>query len=145
VEEFWEPQGRLRSRTLRPRTGAARVVLNVEDVRTRRPRTGINQVAFACDDLLAKVRLLRARGVSLMPVPDNYYADLAARFDLPDRLLAELCDHGVLYDRIGDGELLHVYTDVLSTGFYVELLERRGGYDGYGSANTHVRLAAQQG
>ena len=44
---------------------------------------------------------------------------------------------------VGDGELLHVYTPVLGTGFYVELLERRGGYDGYGSANTHVRLASQ--
>ena len=143
VEEFWEPQGRLRSRALRPRSGTARVVLNVEDVTSRRPRLGINQVAFACDDLLGKVRLLRRRGVALMPVPDNYYADLAARFGLPEPVLTELRDLGVLYDRIGDGELLHVYTDVLSTGFYVELLERRGGYDGYGSANTHVRLAAQ--
>ncbi len=78
-----------------------------------------------------------------MTVPDNYYVDLAARFDLPESTLAELREHGVLYDRVGDGELLHVYTDVLPTGFYVELLERRGGYDGYGSANTHVRLAAQ--
>jgi 4-hydroxyphenylpyruvate dioxygenase len=145
VEEFWEPQGRLRSRALRPRSGAARVVVNVEDVRSRRPRVGVNQVAFACDDLLAKVRRLRARGVALMPVPDNYYTDLAARFDLPDRVLDQLREHGVLYDRIGEGELLHVYTDVLPTGFYVELLERRGGYDGYGSANTHVRLAAQHG
>jgi len=76
-------------------------------------------------------------------VPDNYYADLAARFGLPEPVLTELRDLGVLYDGIGDGELLHVYTDVLSTGFYVVLLERRGGYDGYGSANTHVRLAAQ--
>ena len=39
----------------------------------------------------------------------------------------------------GEGELLHAYTDVLIPGFYVELLERRGGYDGYGSANTFVR------
>ena len=30
------------------------------------------------------------------------------------------------------------------TGFHVELLERRGGYDGYGSASTHVRLAMQR-
>ena len=29
-------------------------------------------------------------------------------------------------------------------GFHVELLERRGGYDGYGSAGTHVRLAVQR-
>lgn len=143
VEEFWEPQGRLRSRALRPAHGDTRLVLNVEDVRSRAPRQGITQVAFACEDLLAKVRLLRDRGVPLMAVPDNYYVDLAARFDLPEATLAELREHGVLYDRVGDGELLHVYTDVLATGFYVELLERRGGYDGYGSANTHVRLAAQ--
>ncbi|MGZ4493238.1 MAG: TIM barrel protein [Nocardioides sp.] len=143
VEEFWEPQGRLRSRALRPARGDTRLVLNVEDVRSRQPRQGITQVAFACADLLAKVRLLRARGVPLMPVPDNYYVDLASRFDLPAQTVVELRDHGVLYDRIGDGELLHVYTDVLPTGFYVELLERRGGYDGFGSANTHVRLATQ--
>lgn len=143
VEEFWEPQGRLRSRALRPAHGDTRLVINVEDVRSRLPREGITQVAFSCHDLLAQVRLLRDRGVPLMPVPDNYYVDLAARFDLPEATLAELREHGVLYDRVGDGELLHVYTDVLATGFYVELLERRGGYDGYGSANTHVRLATQ--
>jgi 4-hydroxyphenylpyruvate dioxygenase len=119
------------------------LVLNVEDVRPRLPREGITQVAFGCADLLGQVRLLRDRGVPLMAVPDNYYVDLAARFDLPDATLAELREHGVLYDRVGAGELLHLYTDVLSTGFYVELLERRGGYDGYGSANTHVRLATQ--
>ena len=78
-----------------------------------------------------------------MAVPDNYYVDLAARFDLPAALLDQLREHHLLYDRIGDGELLHAYTAVLPTGFYVELLERRGGYDGYGSANTHVRLAVQ--
>ncbi len=144
VEEFWEPQGRLRSRALRPATGDARLVLNVEDVASGSPREGITQVAFACDDLLARVRDLRARGVRLMPVPDNYYADLVARFGLDADLVAQLREHQVLYDRVGEGELLHVYTDVLHTGFYVELLERRGGYDGYGSANTHVRLAVQR-
>jgi 4-hydroxyphenylpyruvate dioxygenase len=76
-----------------------------------------------------------------MAVPDNYYVDLDARFVLPPALLAELREHQLLYDRSGDGELLHAYTPVLSTGFYIELLERRGGYDGYGSANTFVRLA----
>jgi 4-hydroxyphenylpyruvate dioxygenase len=145
VEEFWEPHGRLLSRALRPARGDTRLVLNVEDVRARVPRAGITQVAFSCTELLAKVRSLRDRGVSLMTVPDNYYVDLAARFDLPEEFIAELREHGVLYDRVGDGELLHVYTDVLATGFYVELLERRGGYDGYGSANTHVRLASQVG
>ena len=79
-----------------------------------------------------------------MAVPDNYYVDLDARFDLDPSLLAELREHGLLYDRIGDGELLHAYTRPLPGGFCIELLERRGGYDAYGAANTHVRLAAQQ-
>ncbi len=143
VEEFWEPQGRLRSRALRPAAGDARLVLNVEDVASRFPREGITQVAFACDDVLARVRDLRSRGVRLMAVPDNYYVDLVARFGLDADRVEELREHQVLYDRVGTGELLHVYTDVLPTGFYVELLERRGGYDGYGSPNTHVRLAVQ--
>ncbi|HEV7876148.1 MAG TPA: TIM barrel protein [Nocardioides sp.] len=144
VEEFIEPHGRLRSRALRPVAGDLRVVLNVEDVgpgHVRRP--GINQVAFACSDVRAQVRALRARGVPLMEVPDNYYVDLDARFGLSRDLLAELREHQLLYDRVGERELLHAYTAVLPTGFYVELLERRGGYDGYGSAGTHVRLAAQ--
>jgi 4-hydroxyphenylpyruvate dioxygenase len=78
-----------------------------------------------------------------MPVPDNYYVDLDARFGLKDDVITHLREHQLLYDRVGGGELLHAYTDVLPSGFYVELLERRGGYEGYGSANTHVRLAAQ--
>jgi 4-hydroxyphenylpyruvate dioxygenase len=146
VEEFIEPHGRLRSRALRPAAGDLRVVLNVEDVRPGRPRrSGITQLAFACHDVAAQVRALRSRGVALMPVPDNYYVDLEARFALDPALLAELREHQLLYDRVGDGELLHAFTLPLATGFHVELLERRSGYDGYGAAGTHVRLAAQMG
>ena len=68
---------------------------------------------------------------------------IPARFGLDPRLLVELREHGLLYDRAGGGELLHAFTEPLATGFHVELLERRGGYDGYGAAGTHVRLAAQ--
>ncbi len=144
VEEFIEPHGRLRSRALRPAAGDLRVVLNVEDVRPGSPRrSGITQLAFACHDVAAQVRALRSRGVALLPVPDNYYVDLEARFAPDPALLAELREHQLLYDRVGDGELLHAFTLPLATGFHVELLERRGGYDGYGAAGTHVRLAAQ--
>jgi 4-hydroxyphenylpyruvate dioxygenase len=144
VEEFMEPHGRLRSRALRPPKGDLRVVLNCADTAPGHAHpVGVNQVAFACGDVVATVEALRANGVRLMEVPDNYYVDLAARFALPASFLDLLRGHHLLYDRIGAGELLHAYTDVLPTGFYVELLERRGGYDGYGSANTHVRLAMQ--
>ena len=144
VEEFMEPHGRLRSRALRPPDGDLRVILNVEETGPdRTPRLGVNQVAFGCEDVAAVVRDLRASGVPMMSVPDNYYADLDARFALSSDLLATLREHDLLYDRSRDGELLHAYTEVLEPGFYVEVLERRGGYDGYGSPNTHVRLASQ--
>ena len=144
VEEFMEPHGRLRSRALRPAKGDLRVVLNVADTGPGHDAPlGVNQVAFACADVAAVVRMLRSRDVPLMSVPDSYYTDLDARFGLGDDVLDHLREHQLLYDRSGGGELLHAYTHVLPTGFYVELLERRGGYDAYGSPNTHVRLAAQ--
>jgi 4-hydroxyphenylpyruvate dioxygenase len=144
VEEFMDPHGRLRSRALRPESGDLRVVLNVADLGPGGPAVhGITQLAFACRDIVEQVCRLRDAGVELMPVPDNYYADLDARFGLHPNLLAQLREHGLLYDRLGHGELLHAYTRLLPGGFRIELLERRGGYDAYGSANTHVRLAVQ--
>ena len=142
VAEFMEPHGRMRSRVLRPAAGDLRVVINVNtgDV----PR-GINQVAFACRDVRAEVKRLRSLGVELLEPPANYYADLEARFALDDDVLGDLRDHGLFYDRVGDGELLHAYTPVVDGQFYVEILERRSGYDGYGAANTAVRLAMQAG
>jgi 4-hydroxyphenylpyruvate dioxygenase len=144
VQEFMEPHGRLRSRALRPRDGDLRVVLNVTESRPEHQHpVGVNQVAFACADVAAVVRGLRERGVPLMAVPDSYYVDLDARFRLPAEFLEHLRGHHLLYDRSDAGEMLHAYTRVLPLGFYVEVLERRGGYEGYGSASTHVRLAAQ--
>lgn len=144
VQEFMEPHGRLRSRSLRPAEGDLRVILNVVESGTGHvPTSGVNQVAFACGDVAATVQGLRSRGIVLMDVPDNYYVDLDARFGLAADFVDHLREHQLLYDRDADGELLHAYTEVLPTGFYVEVLERRGGYDGYGAANTHVRLVAQ--
>jgi 3-dehydroshikimate dehydratase len=145
-EEFMEPHGRLRSVALRPPRGDLRIVLNVTEAPAgaAHPR-GVTQVAFRCDDVASAVASLRSSGVRLMQVPDNYYVDLDARFDLPRDVIEHLREHQLLYDRLGDGELLHAFTEELGTGFHVELLERRRGYDGYGSANTFVRLASQLG
>jgi 4-hydroxyphenylpyruvate dioxygenase len=147
-EEFMEPHGRLRSLALRPREGNLRVVLNVSEASTHPDHApdhahGVTQVAFRCPDVARAVEELRTTGVPMMRVPDNYYVDLDARFGLSTERVETLRDHQLLYDRDDRGELLHAYTRPLSTGFHVEVLERRGGYDGYGSANTFVRLAAQ--
>ena len=42
------------------------------------------------------------------------------------------------------GELLHVYTPILGGRVAFEVVERRGGYDGYGEGNSPVRMAAQR-
>jgi 4-hydroxyphenylpyruvate dioxygenase and related hemolysins len=147
LQEFIQPHGRLQSRALRPERGGLRVVLNVSQVgaATDRP-SGITQLAFACRDVVAEVDRLRAAGVELMPVPDNYYDDLDARLDLDPDILQVVRDRRLLYDRDdAGGELLHAYTMPRDGGYFIEILERRGGYDGYGAVNTHVRLAAQVG
>ena len=144
VSEFMDPQGRLQSRVLRPARGGLRVVLNVaEAARSVTTQTGVNQLAFACADILAILPKLRRRGVELLQIPDNYYDDLHARFELDPDFVRCLRDNGVLYDRDEGGEFLHVYSQTVDDRFYVELLQRIGGYDGYGAPNTHVRLAAQ--
>jgi 4-hydroxyphenylpyruvate dioxygenase len=144
VSEFLDPQGRLRSRVLRPAQGDLRVVLNVTSAGHSVPtQTGVNQLAFACDDVFAAVARLRSRGVDLLDIPDNYYVDVRARFDLDPKFVGRLRESGILYDRTDRGEFLHVYSQQIKGRFYVELLQRIGDYDGYGAPNTFIRLAAQ--
>ena len=50
----------------------------------------------------------------------------------------------MLYDADEHGELLHFFTEVVGDRLFFEVLERRGGYDGYGAANAPVRMAAQR-
>ena len=49
----------------------------------------------------------------------------------------------MLYDRDDTGgEFRHFYTRTVGAVFF-ELVQRDGGYDGYGAAGAPVRLAAQ--
>ncbi|TWP36617.1 sugar phosphate isomerase/epimerase and 4-hydroxyphenylpyruvate domain-containing protein [Leekyejoonella antrihumi] len=149
ISEFTEPRGWLRSRVVRsedhPSAGALQIVLNVIETRTatRIPDRGLNQIAFIVADVFAAVRTARTSGIGMLEIPDNYYEDLRARSDLSPALIGRLREHNVLYDRDSEGELLHAYTRHVADAFYVELLERRDGYGGFGSVNTPVRLVAQ--
>ncbi|MDA0184794.1 TIM barrel protein [Solirubrobacter phytolaccae] len=135
--ELAAPDGLVRSRAYAG--GDVRVVLNVPAL-AGHERTELQHVAFATDDALATARALRDRGVPLLEVPDNYYDDLEARLDLDAAHLREL---GVLYDRTPEGELLHFYIAPIGGRVFFEVLERRGGYRGYGALNSSVRMAAQ--
>jgi 4-hydroxyphenylpyruvate dioxygenase len=94
------------------------------------------------DDLVETARSARARGLDFLQIPANYYEDLDARFDLDPAFLATLRELNLLYDRDADGEFLHFYTATVGSVFF-EVVERRGGYDGYGAPNAPVRHAVQ--
>ena len=70
--------------------------------------------------------------------------DLDARLAPEPDLLAALRELGVLLDRDAHGEFLHFYTAVLGDRVFFEVVERRGGYRGYGEVNAPVRMAAHR-
>ena len=148
--EIADPHGAFFSRSLRSPNSELRIALNIgEGGATGVSRfldafggAGFQQVALSTDDIFAAVKAALVKGVAFLPIPDNYYDDLATRFDIAPDLLARMRALGVLYDRVKDGEFLHIYTQTFKDRFFFELVERRN-YDLFGAANTPVRLAAQ--
>ena len=146
-----DPYGIIRSREIESADHAVRVSITVserENTSVSRAVShfrggGVQQIALSVPDLVATARALQAAGAPLLPVPDNYFDDLAARFDLDATLLADMRALGIFYDRDAQGgEFLQLYLTPFDDRFHFELVERRGGYDGYGAANAPFRLAA---
>ncbi|MDF2574350.1 MAG: sugar phosphate isomerase/epimerase and 4-hydroxyphenylpyruvate protein [Agromyces sp.] len=133
--------GLVRSRSVVSDDRRVRLAINIAPVQPTGESAFVNHIAFATSDLLATVRAMRERGARLLPIPANYYDDLGARFDIPAARLTEFAENMVLYDRDGEGEFFHAYTAPVGA-FVFELVQRVGGYNGYGAANAHVRLAA---
>jgi 4-hydroxyphenylpyruvate dioxygenase len=79
----------------------------------------------------------------MLPIPENYYDDLEAKIDIDPALLANLQAHNVLYDRDDTGEYFQMYTRTFDERFFFEVVQRRGGYKGFGAPNAQVRLTAQ--
>ena len=93
---------------------SVRIKLNVAQGRNTvmaRSGSGVHHIAFFCSDMFATVPRLVAAGVSFLPIPDNYYLDLAARFGLTDEFVDRLRANGILYDRTDSGEYFHVFTE----------------------------------
>lgn len=103
-----------------------------------------NHVALNTADIFATTATLFERGLELLQMSDNYYDDLGARFGLDPVRVEQLRSHRVLYDQDGNGAFLHTYTRAVGQ-VYFEIVQRVGGYDGYGAANASARLAAMRG
>ena len=143
--ELAAPAGLVRSRAVTSPRGEVQLALNVPLLAGHaEDPSGMQHIALACPDVFSAARRMRAHGVQPLPIPGNYYDDLAARYDLDRRLLEELRELDVLYERSGAGEFLHFYTPTVDGHLFFELVQRRGGYGGYGATNAPVRMAAQR-
>ncbi|MGG5821461.1 bifunctional sugar phosphate isomerase/epimerase/4-hydroxyphenylpyruvate dioxygenase family protein [Falsiroseomonas sp. HW251] len=155
-DALWElpdPYGLVRSRAFTGGNGSVRLPLNVsESGRTGTGRfvsafagAGVHHIAFAARDVAASVDAAAAAGAPLLDIPANYYEDLAARFGLDEAELDAMAKRHLLYDRDPTGgSFLHAYTHAFRDRFFLELLERRDAYAGFGAANAPVRMAAQR-
>jgi 4-hydroxyphenylpyruvate dioxygenase len=86
---------------------------------------------------------LVAQGARFVPISGNYYDDLLARFAIDDTKLARMRKLNVLYERSAGGEYFHAYSQPFAGRFFFEIVQRIGGYDGYGALNAPARIAAQ--
>nr|WP_203691076.1 sugar phosphate isomerase/epimerase and 4-hydroxyphenylpyruvate domain-containing protein [Streptomyces sp. SID12488] len=136
-----DPYGLFRSRAVTNSDGSVRIALAVGPAPSE-DETRAQHIALATDDVVAAARGFRAAGGSLLPMPANYYDDLAARYEFTEGELATYRELGILYDRDAQGEFRHCYTRTVGRVFF-ELVQRDGGYQGYGAQNAPVRLAAQ--
>jgi 4-hydroxyphenylpyruvate dioxygenase len=155
-DALWElpdPYGLVRSRAFVGGGGSVRLPLNVsESGRTGTGRfvsafagAGVHHIAFAAADVAALADEAAAQGAPLLDIPENYYEDLGARFGLEDAELEALQRRHLLYDRDPTGGAFrHAYTRAFRERFFLEMVERGGGYAGFGAANAPVRMAAQR-
>mgnify|MGYP000064791465 CR=1 FL=1 len=65
-------------------------------------------------------------------------------FDLPTDEIARMKAACILYDAEPSGEFLQLYSRPFGNGTFFEIVERRGGYAGYGAPNAPFRIAAQK-
>jgi 4-hydroxyphenylpyruvate dioxygenase len=103
---------------------------------------GVQHVSFATDDIFATARQLRELHMEFLPIPENYYYDLGARFGLTDIVLSRMAELNILYDEDDSGRYHHLYTRAFAKRFFFEVVQRDK-YDGYGTRDTAIRLAAQ--
>jgi len=83
------------------------------------------------------------RGFSPLPIPSNYYCDLAARFELDPKLLERMQHYGILYDSDEGGEFFHFFTPTVGEDLFFEVVQRTGTYADYAETNSAVRVSSQ--
>jgi 4-hydroxyphenylpyruvate dioxygenase len=150
--DVFDPDGLVRSQVVQSPDGALRITLNGAD--SHRTLAGsflsetfgasVQHIAFATGDIFTTAEALAGRGFDPLPMPQNYYDDLAARFDIaPDRL-QRMQTLNLLYDQDEFGGFFQTYSRAFAGGLFFEILQRDPGYAGYGAPNAPYRIASQK-
>ncbi|THV36380.1 sugar phosphate isomerase/epimerase and 4-hydroxyphenylpyruvate domain-containing protein [Glycomyces buryatensis] len=145
--EVAAPFGLIRSLSIADAAKRVRIALSVSVLRRGEWSPEVRDpqhIAFASQDVIASAAKARDLGLDLLEIPANYHDDLEARFALPTRLMDDLREHSLMYDRDEDGEFLHFYTPVLGSRVFLEVVQRIGAYAGYGMVNAPIRMAAHR-
>lgn len=89
---------------------------------------GVQHIAVATNDIMATVRLLKARGIEFLDTPDTYYEDLTARVGKIDEAIAQLQELKILVDRDEEGYLLQIFTKPIEDRptLFFEIIQRKG-------------------
>lgn len=147
-----DPAGIVRSQAIENAEGTLRLTLNgAENARTFAGRfiaeafgSAVQHLAFVSSDIFATAAALTANGFETLAISRNYYDDVEARFGLEPAFADRLRAANILYDRDEEGEYFQLYSPNFGEGFFFEIVERRGGYRGYGAPNAPFRIAAQR-
>ena len=147
-----DPDGLIRSQAIEGQDGRLRITLNgAENHKTlaghylaRSFGSAVQHIAFETAEIFQTADALAANGFDTLPISDNYYDDLAARFGLDADLLEALRVRRILYDADANGEFFQLYSKTYGEGVFFEIVQRKGGYAGYGAPNAPFRLAAQK-
>lgn len=147
-----DPDGLVRSQAIVGADGAVRITLNGAD--THRTLAGaflaesfgasVQHLAFSTSGIFETLDALTERGFRTLPISENYYDDLAARFDLPSALIGKMKAANVLYDEENGAPFFQSYSLTFSGKIFVEIVQRSLGYQGYGAPNAPFRIASQK-
>lgn len=145
-EEVADPYGIVRSRAVTNEDRRVRLVLNMPALGggPLPGSAGYQHVAFGCEDIFAAAFQMRSARLPTLSIPGNYYDDLAARTDLDKATIDSMREFAILFDADEQGgTYFHFYTAMFGRRLFFEVVQRGAPYDGYGTPNIPVRMAAQ--